>query len=212
MRKLILLMVGLTVTVGAYALWPVFSAFQIKQAVKAGDVATLERKVLWAPVRASLKASIATLGPVPDAAKLSTRTGFSIWSSLKATAAPMLADSFIDRYVTPEGISQIQLARRGGWRALFGMTPRVPDSPASSMVSNALQSGDTTNSAESETNAIIRFIAFYQRVVRAKFHSLSHVEFEIVDKGTPGRSYISQFELTNFDWKLASVRVIGVGF
>lgn len=212
MRKIILLLLVGTVTVCGYALWPVFSAFQIKQAVKAGDVATLERKVMWAPVRASLKASIATLEPAPNAALATTRTSFSIWSSIKATAAPMLADSFIDRYVTPEGISQIQQARRGGWRALFGMNAPVPDSPAKGIVTNALQSGDSPSPTEGEPNAIVKFAAFYQRLVRAKFHSLSHVEFEVADKGTPGRSYISQFELANFNWKLASVRVVGVGF
>ncbi len=212
MRKLIMLTVASIVIIGAYGSWPVVSAFQIKQAVKTGDVATLERKVLWAPVRASLKASIATLEPAPSPAATQSRTGFSIWGSLKATAAPILADSFIDRYVTAEGISQIQQARRGGWRTLLGMMPRVPDGPANAVISDALQSGDPATSSETESSGIAKFISFYQRLVRAKFHSLSHVEFEIADVGTPGRSYISQFHLGDFEWKLASVRVVGVGF
>ena len=57
-----------------------------------------------------------------------------------------------------------------------------------------------------------RFIHFYQQLVRAKFHSLSLVEFEIADRTTPERRYISQFELANFEWTLASLRVVGVGF
>jgi hypothetical protein len=215
MRKVILVLLGLTLSVGAYALWPVVSAFQIKQAVKAGDVATLERKVHWAPVRASLKASVASLEPAPaapDTAAAAPRTGFSFWSRIKATAAPMLAETFIDRYVTPEGISQIQQARRGGWRALLGFAPTVPEGPANTVVANALQGGDSAAQADGEPNVVSKFVAFYQRLVRAKFHSLSRVEFEIADKNTPGRRYISQFELSNFDWKLASVRIVGVGF
>jgi Protein of unknown function (DUF2939) len=215
MRKAILVLCGLTLCASAYGLWPVVSAFQIKQAVKSGDVATLERKVHWAPVRASLKASVASLEPAPaptETAAALPRSGFSFWSRIKATAAPMLADTFIDRYVTPEGISQIQQARRGGWRTLLGFAPPVPEGPANAVVAGALQSGDSAPHADGDGTVVSKFVAFYQRLVRAKFHSLSLVEFEIADKNTPGRRYISQFALSNFDWKLTSVRVVGVGF
>jgi Protein of unknown function (DUF2939) len=215
MRKAIFVLFGLGVFLGAYALWPVLSAFEIKRAVKAGDVTTLERKVLWAPVRASLKESVAKLEPVTAKAETDeagVRRGNSFWNRIKAAATPMLAESFIDRYVTPEGITQIQQARRGGWRALLGLAPSVPDGPANASITDALQGGDATAHADDEPNVISRFVAFYQRLQRARFHSLSKVEFEIADRSTPGRSYVSQFELSNFEWKLASLRVVGVGF
>jgi hypothetical protein len=214
MRKSLLVMLGLIALMGGYGVWPVISAFQIKQAVKAGDVATLERKVHWVPVRASLKASIAELQPVASlVAEGPAASGRpSLWGRFKAAATPMLAETFIDTYVTPEGISQIQAARRGGWRTLFGMAPRVPEPGArtAASMSAAIVGGD--GALDVEGNVLARFVAFYQRVVRARFHSLSSVEFEIADKGTPERRYISLFELSNFDWKLASVRVVGAGF
>jgi Protein of unknown function (DUF2939) len=215
MRKAILVLFGLGLFLGAYGIWPVLSAFEIKQAVKAGDVATLERKVHWAPVRASLKASLAQLQPAVAKAETDEagiRRGNSFWSRIKAAATPMLAESFIDRYVTPEGISQIQQARRGGWRSVLGLAPQIPEGPANASIANALQGGEAGAHADGEQGGIGKFIAFYQRLLRARFHSLSKVEFEIADRGTPGRSYISQFELSNFEWKLASLRVVGVGF
>jgi hypothetical protein len=215
MRKFVLASIGLCLMVCAYGLWPVLSAFEIKRAVKAGDVATLERKVLWAPVRSSLKESIAKLEPAVVTAETDpqgARRGVSFWSRIKAAATPMLAETFIDRYVTPEGVGQIQQARRAGWKAMFGLTPKVPDGPANASITTALQGGDGATNADDDANVVSRFVAFYQRLQRARFHSLSKVEFEIADKGTPGRTFVSQFELSNFEWKLASLRVVGVGF
>ncbi len=215
MRKLVLAVFGASLLVCGYGLWPVFSAFEIKRAVKAGDAVTLGRKVLWAPVRESLKESIAKLEPAvvkADTDEHGARRRVSFWSRIKAAATPMLADSFIDRYVTPEGVSQIQQARRGGWKAMIGLTPKVPDGPANASITNALQGGDSAAHADDDANVVARFVAFYQRLQRARFHSLSKVEFEIADKGTPGRTYVSQFELSNFEWKLASLRIVGVGF
>jgi Protein of unknown function (DUF2939) len=213
MRKYVLGIFAVVLGIAGYGLWPVISAFQIKQAVKAGDVATLERKVHWAPVRASLKASIAQLSPpAADATTAANAPSTSLWSRIKSTAAPMLAETFIEKYVTPEGISQIQQVRRGGWRALFGIAPRTPEPGANAAISAAIQGDDGPVTADGEPNVVSKFIHFYQRVIRARFHSLSSVEFEIADNNTPGRRYISLFELSNFDWKLASVRVVGVGF
>ena len=42
----------------AFAAWPVYTALEIREAVIAGDTATLNRKVEWEALRASLKASI----------------------------------------------------------------------------------------------------------------------------------------------------------
>ena len=216
MRKLVLGLLALALFVGAYSVWPVLAAFQIKQAVKSGDVATLERKVHWAPVRASLKASIADLTPVPRLAddnqvQRGVQT-LSIWGRIKATAAPMLADKFIDTYVTPEGLTQLHLARKGGWRTLIGMAPKVPANGPTEALSNALQGSEPVAEFGEEPGSLARFVHFYRQLIRAKFHSLSSVEFEIADRNTPARRYISMFELSGYEWKLASVRVVGAGF
>ena len=57
-----------------------------------------------------------------------------------------------------------------------------------------------------------RFRAFYNRIHRAEFRSATEVEFEIADRNTPARRFISTFELKSFAWRLTGVKVAGVGF
>ena len=76
----------------AYLAWPMFTALQIREAIIAGDTATLERKVEWAAVRASLKESLsaetkARLEKDPNA------PAPSLWQRIKASLAPSLAES-----------------------------------------------------------------------------------------------------------------------
>ncbi len=53
--RVVLFLVAL---LGAYVAWPLYTALQLREAMIAGDVATLTRKVEWDAVRASLKASV----------------------------------------------------------------------------------------------------------------------------------------------------------
>jgi len=208
-RTLCAAALGVLLLGGAFAVWPLLSAYQIKEAVKSGDVATLARKVHWVPVRASLKASIAALTPQTLAAAPAPAPSLSLWGRIKAVAAPMLAETFIDRYATPEGVTELYRNRRAGWKGMLGMAPSMPAGGAAAAMTGALQGGGDHSDAPS---AWIRFQDFYSRLVRAKFHSLSQVEFEIADRNTPDRRYVSLFKLADFEWKLASLRVEGVPF
>ena len=58
MRGLIKVLILALPLVFAYLAWPVYSAFEIRNALVAGDTETLNRKVDWAALRASLKGSI----------------------------------------------------------------------------------------------------------------------------------------------------------
>lgn len=204
MFKPILLLAALAALFGAYAAWPLLSAFAIKQAVHDGDVATLERMVHWAPVRASLKASIAALPPASLA--LSTHAEAdaigephpSLWSRIRAAAAPMMADRVIDTYLTAEGIGKLQQARRGGFLSLLGL-PQTPSAP-----------GDDPEKLK-KAGALHRFAHFYGKIIHARFQSLSEVEIEIAEQAHAGHHLISRFELSGFEWKLASVRVVPAG-
>ena len=60
MRKLlILLILPVLLAVVAYAAWPAWSAWQLRAAVKARDMAAIERKVDWPTLRTNLKRTIA---------------------------------------------------------------------------------------------------------------------------------------------------------
>lgn len=226
MRRLIVLTLALPLLLGCFAIWPVASAFQIKQAIKAGDVATLERMVQWATVRASLKASLAELSPTMQITGDETRLMRgqqmpSIWSRVKAAATPMLADRFIDSYITADGVTQLQQVRNGTYASLFGIAPSKPQLPpkkhrwfskSNSAAPDPEQRPGSAPETADDCNIASRFLSFYSRIVRARFYSLSLAEFEIADRHNPDRRVISQFALSNFEWKLSSVRIVGVGF
>lgn len=220
MRKFLGIAVVAAALLGCFAIWPIASAFQIKQAIKVGDVATLERKVYWAPVRASLKASLAELSASSPQAGDEMQSAppqppLSLWSRIKATAKPMLADRLIDTYVTAAGVSSLSQARTGTVASLLGLAPAAPPIRQSRWLSRSSDgAADSSERPEAvaEDNLGWRFLRFYNRIVRARFHSLSVAEFEIADQRNPARRFVSTFELSNFEWKLASVRVVGIGF
>jgi hypothetical protein len=204
MRKLGVLTVLTILAVAGYALWPVLTAYQIRQAVKSGDSATLERKIVWPSVRESLKSSIAELQSA--AAEERTKRGQpspSLWSRVKSSFVPYFADNMIDRYVTAESIANLD-SLKAMWRQTKDGASRL----ATGDMAGAI--GDMQS--EPETNALTRFMSFYNRIQRARFDGLDKVEFEITDRYVPERRYLSRFELNQFEWKLVSVRVAGVGF
>ena len=242
MTKLMFAAAALVLLVAGYAIWPLASAYQIKQAIHAGDVATLERKVHWAPVRASLKDSLAALSPAMQISGDESRLAHgqpmpSIWQRIKAAAAPVMADRFIDTYVTAEGMARLNEIRNGAVMSMLGFAPpqaQVPPArrrwfsrakPAT-LTTDVLASQDAPDPQDTSVpqdsidaevisvamSKLSRFMDFYNRIARARFHSLSVAEFEVVDRNNADRRIISQFHLSDFEWKLASVRIIGAGF
>jgi len=198
MRRLakILVFVLLPLAV-AYAAWPVAAALEIREAVIAGDTATLNRKVEWAALRISLKASItpetiARLMTDPDA------PAPSLWQRIKAAVAPNMADSVIDRYVTPEHLPVLLGYRRvyrGSVRPALGLKE-----PPTALEGTWL--GGT---------AFDRFASFWTRVRRAVFVSPTRFVLEVEDKYRPGRHFIGTLELKNYEWKLTGLSVTGSG-
>jgi hypothetical protein len=195
MRWLVRLMVVAVPLAIAYALWPVQSALEIREAVIAGDTQTLNRKVEWEALRASLKTSIspetvARLMADPDAPKP------TLWQRIRAVVAPSVADSVIDRYVTPEHLPVLLGYRRiyrGTVRAALGRTE-----PPSVLEGTWLGG-----------SALDRFASFWTRVRRAVFLSPTRFVLEVEDKYRPGRNFIGTLELRGWEWKLTGLSVTG---
>jgi hypothetical protein len=191
-----LVLVSLFITV-LYAAWPVYVALEIREAIIAGDTATLNRRVDWDSLRASLKSSlspetIARLAAEPDAPKP------SLWQRIKAVIAPAMAETVIDRYVTPENLPLLLGYRRfyrGTVRPALGL-----NEPKTVLAGSWL--GGT---------AIDRFASFWVRVKSAVFYSPAHFVLEVEDKYRPERRYIGTLQLKDWSWKLTGLKVTGGG-
>ena len=180
-----------------YWIWPLHAALQIREAMIAGDTATLARRVEWNSVRTSLKASlspesVARLEADPNAPQP------SLWQRIKSTVAPRMANTVIDRYVTPENLP-VLLGYRRIWRGTIQPALGYEEPPT--VMAGTLFAG----------SVIDRFASFWKRLRRAVIHSPSKVVLEVEDKYHPGRSYIGTLELRGLDWKLTELTVAGAG-
>jgi hypothetical protein len=195
MRRLIVALLGIAALGCAYAAWPVYSAYEIRRAVLAGDTATLSRKVEWDSLRASLKASItpetvARLSADPDAPRPST------WQRIKSAVAPSVADTVIERYVTPEHLPRLLgygRIYRGTVRPALGL--REPES----RLKGTWLAGTPVD----------RFATFWARVRSATFQSPRRFVVEFEDKYRRERSYVGTLELKDWDWKLTNLAIAG---
>ena len=198
MRRLIKVLILALPLVLAYLAWPIFSALEIRDAIVAGDTETLNRKIDWEPLRGSLKTSIspetiARLTADPDAP---TPT---LWQRIKAAVAPSMADSILDRYVTPENLPILL-----GYRRLYRGTVR----PALGLQEPPTMLAGTWLAGSS----VDRFASFWTRVRRAVFQSPTRFVLEVEDKYRPGRTYVGTFALQGWEWKLTGLTVSGGGF
>ena len=197
MRALKLMLAAALLGVG-YIAWPLLTALQIREAIIARDTATLERKIEWASVRSSLKASLsaeakARLEKDPDAPPP------SLWQRIKASITPTLAESAVDRYITPENLPSFF-----GYRETYRnqIRPALGLAEPPTILAGTLFAG----------TPIDRIASFYARVRRAVFYSLTRFEVEIVDRYQPERRYVSTFELKGLEWKLTALAVLGAGY
>ncbi len=180
--------VVLVVMIGVgYVLSPFIAAQSLREAIKAGDTATIERKVIWDSVRSSLRASISANSKLlPEAAEAGERVRPTLWQRVKTAFGQSMLDRFIESYVTPEGLPKL-FRYRNKW--------------------NGTVKGETDD--EDKLDFFERAKAFYGRLSRAEFKSPTRIEIEIRDRFQPDRRYVSTMELHGFEWKLAELRILG---
>jgi Protein of unknown function (DUF2939) len=196
MRTLKLLLCALLLAI-AYVAWPLLTALQIREAMIAGDTATLERKIEWTSVRSSLKQSLSAESKARLEKDPNTPPP-SLWQRIKASIAPTLADSAVDRYVTAEYLPSLF-----GYRETYrtSIRPALGLKEPPTLLAGTVLAG----------TPIDRVASFYARVRRAVFYSLTRFEVEIVDRYQPERRYVSTFELKGLEWKLTALTILGVG-
>lgn len=187
MLKFVLRLLLLVLPAALYIASPFWAAWRLREAVRTGDVATIEQKVEWESVRASLKSSLARHAELlPEATAAGEQVNPTLWQRVKSAFGASMLDRFIDSYVTPAALPRLYQFRKT-W--------------------NEQVAGDP----ETQLSWRERFKRFYARVVRAEFQTPTRVEIEIIDKNVAERRYVSQLELIGLEWKLTSLRVVSAG-
>lgn len=193
MRRLLLSLAALTMVTllcAGYAVWPIGTAWRIREAIRSGDVEYLADKVEWSSVKRTLKPSLMqiALGPKPGetdaavaAAGAAARPG--LWKRFKNYLGESAVDRMIEAYVTPEGLPKL---------FRYGKTYREKikgdDDPATRPLSERISSA-------------------WKRVIRAEFKSPTLFELEMHDRGEPPRIYTGVLELKGAEWMLTGLTV-----
>ena len=170
-----------------YAASPFLAAWELREAIKAGDTATIERKVIWSSVRSTLRSSIAGNAQLlPEAQEVTERVQPTVWQRVKAAFGQSMVDRFIESYVTPEGLPKLFRYRKT-WNGT---------------VKGEIDDEDTGEFFQ-------RAKVFYRRMSRAEFKSPTRIEIEMTDKNAPDRRVVTVMELHGIEWKLAELHIIG---
>lgn len=188
MKKLLAATAVLAALASVYILSPFVTVWSIREAIRSGDAAYLERKLEWPTVRETLRASLTeyAVGPTPVAAGVTpARPG--LWQRIKAGISRRAVDNMVASYVTPEGLPQ-----------LFGMRQFYRENI----------SGEAAAAAMLPWHE--RATGFWSRIKRAVFHTPTKFEIEIADRNDPSRHYIGLLELRGLEWKLTELRLRAV--
>lgn len=170
----------------AYIASPFVAAHALREAVKARDTATIERKVVWDSVRTSLRASLASNAQLlPEATAAGAAIKPTWWQRIKSALGASMLDRFIETYVTPEGLPKL-FTYRTAWRKTV---QGLPD--------------------ESTLPFTERARLMFDRIKRAEFTSLTRIEIEMQDRSLSDRHYVTVMELQGWEWKLTEVSVLG---
>jgi hypothetical protein len=184
MRTLLLTIGVFVVTATLYIGAPFATAWGIREAVRTGNSTFLSYAVEWPSVRETLKPDIARIAlNLPDPEQDPVASG-GLWARFKTYWGRGAVERMVDKYVTPEGLTQLFTLRRS-YRDYI--------------------SGDDD---EAKTTPLFDRIArTWARVKRAEFTGLTTFEIDMADKYDPTRLYRGKMRLTWLGWKLTELRV-----
>src|SRR5215472_772984 len=92
-----------------YVTWPYYTLLELSRAAQSGNAATINRLVDWEPVRVSVKAQIQERLEKSQntAAQRELALKNPHWANYGIAMAQKVANSAIDRMLTPEGIARL---------------------------------------------------------------------------------------------------------
>jgi Protein of unknown function (DUF2939) len=180
------LMTAAVLIAATYVGWPIYSALDLKRAIRAGDVATVQDRIHWPTFRQSLHTVMIQEAPEQARQKFARIPIVRKFAEKIAVRfSHDVADAMVENYGNAEGL--IYLA------GLKASEERQRGAPAAhrSLGHVALE--------------------LYQRLQWVSFKSLTQLEIEIADRVDPKRRILGAMELKDSGWKLTSFRLYRVG-
>jgi hypothetical protein len=183
--SLLLLALGL-----AYAAWPLGSAWQLRQAIKARDTAALEARVDWPALRANLKPKIVE-AVREDAARSTGLAGV-----LKRAVGGTLAEKTVDLAVTPQTLARILAGRDlvAARQKPSGPPDTNPPTPG------PVRAGEATDDLDDPLPP--------RRLRWAFFETPTRFRFEAIHPRLANHRIASVFALSGLSWKLVDIDLI----
>ena len=184
MTRLLAKALLIILAISAYIGSPFVTAWSIREAVRSGDTAYLERAIDWPSVRTTLKPAIGRIAlNLPDAETEQPGAKPGLWQRFKAYWGQGAVNRAIDGYITPEGLPQLFAIRK----AYRGYVAGDPD--------------------DIKAPILERMKRAWARVKRAEFTGLTTFEVDMADKYDESRIFLGKLELTSLGWKLRELRV-----
>ncbi len=181
MRKIIAGVTFLTGLCVSYAVWPLWTAWSIRDAIRTGNSAYLETAVDWPSVKETLKPSLVAMALGPGGGN-GAAAGF--WESVKSYAGARAADALVERIVTPEGLPVLFSYGKAYRERIKGQLDEEASLPWHERARRS-----------------------WGRLKRAAFTGAARFEFLVADRFTPARHYDGTLELKGWRWTLTELRL-----
>lgn len=169
--------------------WPLWSAWQLRAALKARDTAALQARVDWPQLRTNLKPRIAAA--VREDADKST----GIAGTLKRAIGGAVAERAIDFVVTPQNLARIMAGREFFDQRIRRETPQSQpkDPPAPQSEADAEDIDDPVPP---------------RRLRYAFFESLGRFRIEATHPRVPGGRIVAILAQQGLGWRLADIDIV----
>ncbi len=201
MRKAVLTALVILIASASYALWPFWSLYQLRQALKAGDLAAIDARVEWQSVRISLRRSLLSRLKAPNSMRAPTGPAGptpgswrTMWRNVKSAITVSVVENTVDRMLTPTGLARLFAARETYRRKVLpSLGINKPKGPL--------------NGTWLEDSWLERGVRQIKRVKAFHIISPTRLEMKVQARYNQNRHYITVLQLKDYSWKLVGLRL-----
>ncbi len=202
MRKALVVTLAISIALASYAIWPFWSVYQLRQALKAGDLPAIDARVEWQTVRTSLRQSLLSRLAAPNSMRAPTGpvgpspgSWRTMWRNVKSAITVSVVENTVDRLLTPAGLARLFAARETYRRdVLPSLGINKPKGPL--------------NGTWLEGGRIERAVVQIKRLKAIDIISPTRVEMKVQTRYNPNRHYITVLQLKDYTWKLVGLRLL----